>query len=97
MSPARFLLQAMRQHHPPCQHPDNTANRLAKAPFARLARSQAAGRLPSGQHLLDDDDLRCVRDEPWFAELLSAARDEADSDLRSPHAAIASTLLAENR
>lgn len=34
----RFL-QTVHQDHPPCQHPDNTANRLAKAPFARLARS----------------------------------------------------------
>jgi hypothetical protein len=42
-----------------------------------LERSQAAGRLPSRQHLASDDDLEAVRDEPWFAELLSAARDEA--------------------
>jgi hypothetical protein len=42
-----------------------------------LQRSHAAGRVPSRQHLMADDDLRSVRDEPWFAELLSAARDEA--------------------
>jgi hypothetical protein len=34
----RFL-QQIRQPDPPCQHPDNTANRLANAPFARLARA----------------------------------------------------------
>jgi hypothetical protein len=42
-----------------------------------LQRSLAAGHLPSRQHLMADDDLRSVRHEPWFAELLSAARDEA--------------------
>ncbi len=42
-----------------------------------LERSQATGRLPSRQHLVGDHDLRCMHDEPWFAELLSAARDEA--------------------
>lgn len=42
-----------------------------------LQGSLAAGRLPSRQHLVSDEDLNSVRDEPWFAELLSAARDEA--------------------
>jgi hypothetical protein len=59
-------------------------------------RSKAAGRLPSRQHLLGDDDLRCVRDESWFAELLSAARDEAGGDQRFQHATVAPTLQAEN-
>ncbi len=34
----RFL-QETRQPDPPCQHPDNLANRLPEAPFARLARA----------------------------------------------------------
>jgi hypothetical protein len=42
-----------------------------------LERSLAAGRLPSRQHLASDDDLQSVRDEAWFQEVLSAARDEA--------------------
>ena len=62
-----------------------------------LQRSKAAGRLPSRQLLLGDEDLRRVRDEPWFAELLSAARDEADSDQRCPHVTVTPTLQAENR
>jgi hypothetical protein len=33
----RFL-QQIRLPAPPCQHPDNTTNRLPNAPFARLAR-----------------------------------------------------------
>ena len=37
-----------------------------------LEKSRAAGRLPSRQHLLDDDDLDSVRQEDWFAELLSS-------------------------
>jgi hypothetical protein len=42
-----------------------------------LQRSLAAGKLPSRQHLVSDDDLKSVRDEPWFTELLSTARGEA--------------------
>jgi hypothetical protein len=33
------FLQGVRQDHPPCQHPENSANRLPNAPFDRLARS----------------------------------------------------------
>lgn len=60
-------------------------------------QSKAAGRLPSRQHLLGNDDLRCVRDESWFAELLSAARDEAGGDQRLQHATVVPALQADNR
>jgi hypothetical protein len=53
-----------------------------------LERSKAAGRLPSRQYLVGDDDRRCVRDERWLAELLSTARDEVGGDQRFQHESV---------
>jgi len=43
-----------------------------------LERALAAGTLPSREHLMTDTDLKSVRNDAWFAELLASAQAGAD-------------------